>query len=122
MVDLNGISSFILFVVSILPSFVVIVDATSSDVKYNEKNRNQDDANNKRFTLSTIEDVEMLTYFLLWKHDYFDNTPDLNNIQGLFVLTYSEYRLLTFYLKLKVISKKMLTVLVKVNCASLLKS
>lgn len=122
MVDLNGISSFILFIVSILPSFVVIVDATSSDVKYNEKNRNQDDANNKRFTLSTIEDVEMLTYFLLWKHDYFDNTPDLNNIQGLFVLTYSEYRLLTFYLKLKVISKKMLTVLVKVNCASLLKS
>lgn len=122
MVDLNGISSFILFVVSILPSFVVIVDATSSDVKYNEKNRNQDDANNKRFTLSTIEDVEMLTYFLLWKHDYFDNTPDLNNIQGLFVLLYSEYRLLIFYLKLKVISKKMLTVLVKVNCASLLKS
>lgn len=33
-------------------------------------------------TLSTIEDIEMLTYFLLWKHDYFDNAPDLNSIQS----------------------------------------
>jgi len=34
------------------------------------------------FTLTSIEDVEMLTYFLLWKHDYFDNAPDLNSVQG----------------------------------------
>ncbi|KAJ6219153.1 hypothetical protein RDWZM_004965 [Blomia tropicalis] len=81
------------------------VDATSSDVKYNEKNRNQDDANNKRFTLSTIEDVEMLTYFLLWKHDYFDNTPDLNNIQGDLeedVDRLSESKLREFIEKLKI--------------------
>ena len=38
----------------------------------------------KSFTLSSIEDVEMLTYFLLWKHDYFDNSPDLNSVQSKF--------------------------------------
>lgn len=33
-------------------------------------------SNESKLTLATIEDVEMLTYFLLWKHDYFDNFPD----------------------------------------------
>lgn len=50
---------------------------------------------NKTLKLTTIEDVEMLTYFLLWKHDYFDSFPEFN--QGLFSYCFL-YKYRTFYM------------------------
>lgn len=72
MVAFKSLLSFIFF------SFLIFT-IEASESSQNKPNLSKPD---KPFTLTSIEDVEMLTYFLLWKHDYFDNAPDLNSVQG----------------------------------------